>query len=170
MRKNSKQAAFLAAEAEEIIARFLPEGTWPQRRTVEKFLASGQLEHVLVLYNRAMLLDAKEPSCPWNFSGFLRRVGLNEMALAFVERAIVVATEIGDTAWAGPGAHLAWAETALDAGQLDVALVALAKAKRLRPSGALNHSIQRMLKEIARKSQDAHPADSLAGKLRAISA
>ena len=128
------RAAELVRKADELVYAVLRPGRWPRRRTVERFLEGDRLERVLALYREAMVLDASEPAYPWNLASTLNRVGLHELALAFVERAIRVAQDVGDDEWADANAHLAWAEIALNARQYDVALVALARAKELDPN------------------------------------
>lgn len=168
---DGKRAAELVREADRLIAAALKPGRWPQRRTVERFLEADRLERVLALYSEAMRLDPAEPAYPWNLASALNRLGLNELALAFIERAIRVAEELGDEEWAGAGAHLAWADMATSAGHYDTALVALAKAKNLAGecTGA-QAAIRRLRDEIERQTRQPRPEHALAEKLEALSA
>jgi hypothetical protein len=54
-----------------------------------------------------MELDPEEPAFPWNLASSLSRLGLNALALAYIEEAIRVASETGDSEWADAYAHLA---------------------------------------------------------------
>ena len=82
-----ERAALLVREADEFMADVLRPGRWPQRRTIERFLDGDRLDRVLALYREAMRLDPLEPAYPWNLASALRRLGLNDLALSFVERA-----------------------------------------------------------------------------------
>lgn len=118
------------------------------------------------MYSRAMRLDPDEPAYPWNLAGILSRLGLNDLALSHIERAIAVATRTGDDEWAGAGSCLAWAETALRAGQEEVALVALARAAKLaKPGSTAESAVKRMVRELARQGGDKQPGAALASDL-----
>jgi len=161
-----RQAAGLVEEADRIVTEVVAPGRWPQRGTVERFLDGDRLPRVLALYTTAMELDPDEPAYPWNLASTLNRLGLNELALAHVERAIRTASAVGDEEWSGAGAHLAWAEIAEQAGQHDVALVALARAKRLgQGSATIDVSVRRLRDAIAQALGEEHPEKALAEEL-----
>ena len=163
-------AAELVREADRLVFDVLRPGRWPQRRTVERFLVGDRLERVLALYREAMELDPAEPAYPWNLASVLNRLGLHELALSFIERAIRVAQDVGDREWADANAHLAWAEIALNAQQYDVALVALARAKELDPKEpSVQRSVEALLGEIERRGAVAHPERDLADRLVELS-
>lgn len=163
---RAEQALRFVEEADLLVSEVLPGSRWPQRRTIERFLATDRLERVLALYSRAMRLDPDEPAYPWNLAGVLSRLGLNDLALSHVERAIAVAARTGDQEWAGAGAYLAWAETALLAGQEEVALVALAGAAKLAaPGSAAESAVKRMVRDLATGKGDAQPGAALASDL-----
>lgn len=56
----------------------------------------------------------------------MNRLGLNDLALGFIARAIHLAEQSGESEWSGPGAQPALAEVAIDAGEYDLVLTALA--------------------------------------------
>lgn len=169
--QDGKRAAELVREADRLIADVIKPGRWPQRRTVERFLEADRLERVLALYSEAIRLEPAEPAYPWNLASALNRLGLNELALAFIERAIRVAHESGDDEWAGAGAHLAWADMATSAGHYDTALLALAKAKSLAGgSASALPAIRALRDEVERRTRQPRPEHALAEKLEALSA
>jgi tetratricopeptide (TPR) repeat protein len=164
------RAAELVARADGLIAEVVAPGRWPRRRTVERFLDGDRLQRVLGLYTEAMRLDPDEPAYPWNLASTLNRLGLNELALGFIERAIRIARTAGDAEWADASAHLAWAEVAEHAGQYEVALVALARAKSLANGSAeIGVSIERERRAIERALQQQAPERALARELDALS-
>jgi tetratricopeptide (TPR) repeat protein len=167
----SDRAVILVTEADGLIREVLAPGRWPQEKTVRRFLEGDRLQRVLGLYCQAMRLDPDEPAYPWNLASTLWRLGLHELALGFIERAIRVAESVGDDEWADASAHLAWAEIAEHAGQYEVALVALAKAKSLSDgSPQIEESIRRERRAIERASRQKAPERELARKLEALSA
>jgi tetratricopeptide (TPR) repeat protein len=82
------EAVELVNEADRLVFDILKPGRWPQRRTVERFLGDDRLERVLLLYLRAMRLDPDEAAYPWNLASVLNRLGLNDLSLGFMTRAI----------------------------------------------------------------------------------
>ena len=137
---------------------------------MERFLEGDRPGRVLSLYCEAMRLDPLEPAYPWNLSSKLYRLGLPELALAFSQRAIRVSQETGDDEWADAGAHLAMADIAAFAGQYDVALAALARAKELDPDSELvESSVQDLFPEIREKRGEPHPERALAERLLRLS-
>lgn len=159
------EAVALVGEADELIAEVLKPGRWPQARTVERFLQGDRLERVLALYGRAMRLDPAEPAYPWNLASTLNRLGLNDLALGFLTRAIHTAEQAGDREWSGADAYLALAEVAIDAGEADIGLTALARAEELGESNGEHGEVQRLLREIRKRSDDPRPQVSLAVRL-----
>jgi len=147
-----------AADAAEIIlGRYLKPGHWPARAARLRFTQSGQLEHVLSLYEKAMATDPREPAYPWNLAAALDRLGLHDLALVYVQRALRVATEVGDKEWADAHAHLAWADIALNAGQPDIALIAIEHARSLDASLAVEGYVRRARRAVA--PREAHQAE-----------
>ncbi len=152
------QALAFVNEADALIRKRLPERGWSQRKTVDRFLADDRLERVLARYSRALRLDPTEPAYPWNLAGMLKRLGLHDLALSYIERAIRVAQDIGDHEWADAGAHLAWAEAALCAGQQEVAVVALARVANLaRRASPAASSVRLLLAKVSRSGASDAP-------------
>src|SRR5689334_21895628 len=120
------KAEQLVGEADGLLASVLGPGEWPTNQAAERFLSEGSLDRVLALYGQAMRLDPTEPAYPWNLASALNRLGLNDLALGFIARAIHLAQQSGEREWSGPGAQLALAEVAIDSGEYDLALTALA--------------------------------------------
>lgn len=136
---------------------------------MERFLEGNRLEKVLALYSTAMELDPKEPSYPWNLASTLGRLGLNDLALVFIERALRVGREVDPDEWDTAGNYLAWADTAVAAGQYDVALIPIAHALRANGSDpALVESVRQLVRDIARKMHSENPPAELAEELRRI--
>jgi tetratricopeptide (TPR) repeat protein len=134
--RDRRGAAELVDEADRLVGEVLAAGRWQQAKTVERFLAEGRLERLLSLYGRAIALDPTEPAYPWNLSAVLRRLGQLELAQAFLARAIHAGEELDEPDYCGADAYLALAEVAMDAGDSDQALVAIARAReseRARP-------------------------------------
>lgn len=162
------EAVELVNEADGLVFAILKPGRWPQRRTVERFLGQDRLERVLSLYTRAMRLDPDEPAYPWNLASVLNRLGLNDLSLGFMTRAIHAAHRIGDEEWCGPDAYLALAEIAIDAEEADIALTALARAQEL--GGAEDRELLPLLREVRSASREPFPETSLAGLLERLAA
>src|SRR5690348_8172407 len=110
--ENGRKAEQLVGEADELLAGTLAPGHWPEPDEVDQFLSEGKLDRVLALYGQAMRLDANEPSYPWNLASAMNRLGLNDLALGFLSRAIHLAEQRGESEWSGPDAQLALAEVA----------------------------------------------------------
>lgn len=160
----------LVKEAERVLARYLRPATLPREEARRRFVESGDLERVLVLYTRAMEVDPSEPAYPWNLASSLRRLGQPQLALAFIEQAIRVAEETNDSAWADSYACLAWADVALAARQFDVALVALARARaRARDEDALAE-VSRLVAAVEREGGAERRAAALADQLEGLTA
>jgi len=164
------EAEWLVNEADELLADALAPGRWPQAKTPARFLAEGKLDRVLALYGRATRLDPREPAYPWNLASALSRLGLNDLALAFMARAIHLATAAGESEWSGADAQLALAEIAIDAGESDLALTALAHARALDDRGARKEQIEERLREIRAERRDPQPQASLAALLERLPA
>lgn len=148
---DSRQAGsdMPADAAEEILGRYLKPGRWASKAARSRFLRSGDLQHVLALYEDAMATDGREPSYPWNLAAALDRLGLHDLALVYVQRAIRVATVIGEEEWADAHAHLAWADIALNAGDNDLALIAIERARSLDPNLATERYVRRARRNAA---------------------
>ena len=168
--KAAAEARRLVAEADEILAGPLTPGRWPDAEEAGQFLARGELDRVLALYGRAMRLDSKESSYPWNLAVAMSRLGLNDLALAFMTRAIHLANAAGEDDWSGSDAQLALAELAIDAEEPDLALTALARARALDDRGTRNRQIEELLGEIRAEQHDPHPHASLAALLQDLAA
>src|SRR4051812_11211924 len=156
------KAEALIGEADELLADALASGQWPDAETVDRFLSEGKLDRVLALYGQALRLDSKEPAYPWNLASALNRLGLNDLALGFIARAIHLAEQSGEPEWSGPGAQLALAEVAIDAGEYDLALTALAHARADDQRNGHAAQIEGLLKEVRNERDDPRPQASLA--------
>jgi tetratricopeptide (TPR) repeat protein len=143
-RASVREAVRLANEAERILGRHLKPGRWPSARVAESFREQGDLALVLSLYTRAMESDPAEPAYPWNLASSLDRLGVSDLAIAYMRRAIRVADEAGDREWAGADAHLALADIAIRAGDLDIAELAIDQARRLDPSAPIDRYQRRL--------------------------
>jgi hypothetical protein len=51
-----------------------------------------------------MRLDAAEPAYPWNLGSAMNRLGVNNLALEFLTRAIHLGEQRGESGW-GPLRH-----------------------------------------------------------------
>jgi tetratricopeptide (TPR) repeat protein len=142
----------------------------PDAETVDRFLSEGKLDRVLALYGQAIRLDSKEPAYPWNLASALNRLGVNDLALGFITRAIHLAEANGETEWSGPDAQLALAEIAIDAGEYDLALTALAHAGADDAKNGRRSEIADLLKEVRTEQRDPHPQTSLASLLERLPA
>lgn len=168
--KAAARAEVLVGEADELLAGALAPGKWPEPETAERFLSEGKLDRVLALYGQAMRLDASEPAYPWNLASAMNRLGLNDLALGFLTRAIHLAEWKGESEWSGPDAQLALAEVAMDAGEYDLALTALAHAREADESRDLWDQVKDLLVEIGRQRNDPKPQSSLASLLEQLPA
>jgi hypothetical protein len=164
------EAARLVGEADQLLAMVLPPGCWPDATTVDRFLREEKLDRVLSLYGRAMRLDPSEPAYPWNLASAMSRLGLNDLALGFMARAIHLAAASGDSEWSGADAHLALAEVAVGAHEPDLALMALAHAQELDDQGNRRIRIADLLEEIRKEGSDPQPHASLAALLEQLPA
>lgn len=164
------RAQALVDEASELIAEVLSPRRWPQARTVDRFLEGDRLERVLSLYARAMAADPDEAAYPWNLASTLNRLGLNDLALGFIARAIHLAERAGDEDWSGSDVYMAMAEIAVDAGEPDVALTALARAQEMETGAGDEENVVRLLNEIRVVSRDSNPQASLAASLQRLPA
>lgn len=164
------KAAQLVDRADELLADAVRPGEWPEAEVVERFLAEGKLDRVLALYGQAIRLDPTEPAYPWNLASALNRLGLNDLALGFIARAIHLAEQSGEPEWSGPGAQLALAEVAIDAGEYDLALTALAHARAGDERNGHAAQIEELLKEVRNERDDPRPQASLASLLEQLPA
>lgn len=164
------KAEALVGEADELLADALASGEWPDAETVDRFLSEGKLDRVLALYGQAIRLDSKEPAYPWNLASALNRLGVNDLALGFIARAIHLAEANGETEWSGPDAHLALAEIAIDAGEYDLALTALAHAGADDAMNGREAQIGELLKEVGSGQDDPRPQASLVSLLEQLPA
>ncbi len=149
-----EDATLLAERAEEILGGHLKPGLWPTARAARRFLASGDLERVLSLYTQAMESDPLEPAYPWNLASSLDRLRLSDLALIYIRRAIRVAEETGDDQWAGADAHLAWADVAIHARELETAEIAIERARRIDPHAPFERYLRRLRRESMGGSED----------------
>jgi tetratricopeptide (TPR) repeat protein len=156
------KAEQLVGEADELLQEALSPGHWPEPEVVERFLSAGKLDRVLALYGRAMRLDSGEPAYPWNLASAMNRLGLNDLALGFLTRAIHLAEGRGEVEWSGPDAQLALAEVAIDAEEYDLALTALAHARSDDQEIDRETQIRDLLKEVRDVRDDPKPHASLA--------
>jgi tetratricopeptide (TPR) repeat protein len=168
--ENGRKAEQLVGEADELLASALAPGHWPDPEDVERFLSEGKLDRVLALYGQAIRLEPKEPSYPWNLGSTLNRLGLNDLALGFLSRAIHLAAENGEDEWSGADAQLALAEVAMDASEYDLALTALAHAREADESRDLWDQVKDLLVEIGRQRKDPKPQAALVSLLEQLPA
>lgn len=164
------KAEQLVGEADELLGKALGPGEWPETEVAERFLSEGKLDRVLGLYGQAIRLDPIEPAYPWNLASALNRLGLNDLALGFIARAIHLAKQSGESEWSGPGAQLALAEVAIDAGEYDLALTALAHARADDQRNGYAAQIEELLKEVRNERDDPRPQASLASLLEQLPA
>lgn len=164
------KAEALVGEADELLADVLAPGHWPEAKAAERFLSEGKLDRVLALYGQAMRLDPSEPAYPWNLASAMNRLGLNDLALGFMTRAIHLAAAKGEREWSGPDAQLALAEVAIDAGEYDLALTALAHARAEDERSKREEQIEILLKEVRSEQSDPRPHASLASLLKQLPA
>jgi len=137
------KAEALVGEADELLADALAPGRWPEAEVAERFLSEGKLDRVLALYGQAMRFNANEPAYPWNLASGMNRLGLNDLALA---------------------------EVAIDAGEYDLALTALAHARADDGRNGREAQIGDLLKEVRRERNDPQPQASLASLLEQLPA
>lgn len=169
-RAAAARAEQLVGEADELLADALTSGQWPDVKTVDRFLSEGKLDRVLALYGQAIRLDSKEPAYPWNLASALNRLGVNDLALGFIARAIHLAEANGESEWSGADAQLALAEVAIDAGEYDLALTALAHAGADDAKNGRRNEIADLLKEVRTEQRDPQPQASLVSLLERLPA
>jgi len=145
---DRRRAGELVDEAEELLGSIMGAGELPAPEAGDRFLAEGGFARVLALYGEAMRLDPDEPAYPWNFGAALRRLGMSDLALTFISRAVEVSRRTGDEEWFGPAANMAVAEAALDADQPEVALLALARARDGDLTASDRRQADRLLEEL----------------------
>jgi len=164
------KAEQFVGRTDELLGDALKPGEWPEAEAVERFLAEGKLDQVLALYGQAIRLDPTEPAYPWNLASALNRLGLNDLALGFIARAIHLAEQSAEPEWSGPGAQLALAEVAIDAGEYDLALTALAHARAEDQGNGHAAQIEELLKEVRNERDDPRPQASFASLLEQLPA
>lgn len=164
------RAEQLVGEADELLVDGFGPGEWPETQAIERFLSEGKLDRVLALYGQAMRLDPTEPAYPWNLGSAMNRLGLNDLALGFLTRAIHLAGQRGESEWSGPDAQLALAEVAIDAGEYDLALTTLAHARADDQQNGRATQIGELLKEVGSKQDDPSPQTSLVSLLEKLPA
>ena len=146
-----RRARALVNKADELLAGILEPTSWqPDSRRRAAFINSEDFDRILGLYIRAMDLDALEPAYPWNLGSALNRLGRPDLALAFIGRAVKTAEKVGDDDWADADGYLLWAETAINAGQDEIAFVVIMKAVEQAPEDEETHEAAvRLLKALA---------------------
>jgi tetratricopeptide (TPR) repeat protein len=164
------RAEQLVGEADELLIDAFGPGERPEAQAIERFFSEGKLDRVLAFYGQAMRLDASEPAYPWNLGSAMNRLGLNDLALGFLARAIHLAEQRGESEWSGPDAQLALAEVAIDAGEYDLALTALAHARADDQRNGREAQIGELLKEVGSEQDDPQPQVSLASLLEKLPA
>lgn len=169
-REAVDKAAALVGDADALLGDAFGPGVWPEADAVDRFLSEGKLDRVLALYGQAMRLDASEPAYPWNLGSAMNRLGLNDLALGFLTRAIHLSDQKGESQWSGPDAQLAVAEVAIDAGEYDLALTALAHARADDDGNGREGQIGDLLKEVRSERGDPQPQVSLAAMLERLPA
>ena len=138
-REAATRAEELVGEADALLTGALPPGHLPTAADAEGFLSEGKVDRVLALYGQAMRFDPGEPAYPWNLGAALNRLGLNDLALA---------------------------EVALDAGEHDLALTALAHARAEDPAAGRAGQIA----ELRSARRDPRPQASLVALLEQLPA
>jgi tetratricopeptide (TPR) repeat protein len=175
-REAVDKAAALVGDADALLGDAFGPGEWPEADSVDRFLSEGKLDRVLSLslslslYGQAMRLDSNEPAYPWNLGSAMNRLGLNDLALGFLTRAIHLSEQRGEDQWSGPDAQLAVAEVAIDAGEYDLALTALAHARADDQGNGREAQIGDLLKEVRSERGDPQPQVSLASLLERLPA
>ena len=169
-REAVDKAAALVGDADALLGDAFGPGEWPEADAVDRFLSEGKLDRVLALYGQAMRLDAGEPAYPWNLGSAMNRLGLNDLALGFLSRAIHLSDQRGEGQWSGPDAQLAVAEVAIDAGEYDLALTTLAHARADDDGNGREAQIGDLLKQVRSERDDPQPQVSLASLLERLPA
>lgn len=146
---SAQDAGRLVEQAEAILARYLKPGQWPRAKAIGAFRRNRDLEPVLSLYAQAMESDPGEPSYPWNLASALDRLGLSDLAVIYMRRAIRVAEEAGDGEWSGADAHLALADVAIRAGDDEIAALALDDARHLDPDAPVGRYQRRLRRRLS---------------------
>lgn len=152
------EAVAAVEAAEKLLFTYLKPGKWPSKEAQTRFLQSEHLQQILALYERAMHGDPREPAYPWNLSASLDRLGLHDLALVYIQRAIRIATNVGDEEWADAHAHLALADVALNAGEPDLARLAIDRARSL-DSAVVVEPYLRRIPHGASTHEASEPAD-----------
>jgi hypothetical protein len=147
-------AARSAAEADELIAAVSDASGAARTAAVDRFLHGGILERVLSLYSQAMWDEPLEPAYPWNLAVSLDRLGLSELALPFMGRAVRAADAEGDHEFGGVHGYIAWAEVAINANQPEFAAALLNQARALDP----DVPVERYERKLRRIHANAAPA------------
>ena len=130
--------------AEKVLGLYLAPGRWPSDAARTRFMRSGDLERALALYECGMADDPREPAYPWNLASALDRMGLPHLALVYLQRAIRTAEAVGDDEWADASAYLALADIALKAGNPDLAMLCIERARALDPTVPVERYIRRV--------------------------
>lgn len=164
------EAQQLVEQADGLLREVLMPACMPDAKAAARFLQEGKLDRVLALYGRAMRLDPGESAYPWNLAAAMSRLGVEDLALPFMARAVQLARRSGEAQWSGPDAELALAELAIDAGDTDLALTSLAHARALDVHGRRRTQVESLLAEIRAIGHDPEPQASLAELLNQLAA
>jgi tetratricopeptide (TPR) repeat protein len=152
---TAAQAAMgLVDDAEAILGRYLKPGQWPTAKSIRAFRQRGDLESVLALYEQAMDGDPTEVAYPWNLASSLDRLGVSDLAVAYMRRAIRVAKETGEEEWADADAYLALADIALRAQDAEIAALAIDNARHLDPEASYGRYQRRLRRQINASDED----------------
>jgi hypothetical protein len=139
-----------ADEAERILGEFIRAGKLPGKAVADRFVAEGHLERVLACYAQAMREEPREFAYPWNLASSLDRLGLPDLALPFIARAVREAQAQGDEEFGGANARIAWADIAINADQPELAAVLLNQARALAPDVPVERYERKLrLKDVA---------------------
>jgi len=146
---SAQLAVRLVDDADEILGRYLKPGQWPTTRAIRAFREDGDLESVLALYEQAMDRDPAEVAYPWNLASSLDRLGVSDLAVAYMRRAIRVARETGEEDWSDADAHLALADIALRAEDAEIAALAIDNARHLDADAPFGRYQRRLRRQIS---------------------
>lgn len=150
----AQAAVRLVDDAEEILGRYLKPGQWPTTKSIRTFRQHGDLESVLALYEQAMDRDPTEVAYPWNLASSLDRLGVSDLAVAYMRRAIRVAKETGEEEWADADAYLALTDIALRAGDAEIAALAIDNARHLNVDAPFGRYQRRLRRQISASEED----------------